>query len=244
MGKFPLVAAFCLASLCAMPLSAQNGGMRLHGIPASVGSIGIDGRTHGIPASVTSPTFDGAPIDGAPIQFNRFGPRDRVFVPVYIPYAAFPYSYDAYYEPQPQPQPVQVVVQPVIIREVPESATGERRQSGDEAQGDEGSRYGKHYLDSREQARSERRRTPVAEQPLPAPSTPKTPAVAVPEELPVTMLIFRDGHHGEVRNYAIVGENLIDLGNNRVMKKIPLNTLDLPATKRENEQNGIEFHLP
>jgi hypothetical protein len=56
--------------------------------------------------------------------------------------------------------------------------------------------------------------------------------------------VFRDGHKAEIRNYAIVGSNLIDLGRGSAMKKIPLASLDIEATRKENEENGLDLHLP
>jgi len=41
-----------------------------------------------------------------------------------------------------------------------------------------------------------------------------------------------------------VGGNLIDLTKSSLLKKIPLTSLDLEATRRENEENGVDFHLP
>jgi hypothetical protein len=79
----------------------------------------------------------------------------------------------------------------------------------------------------------------VAAQAKPAPAT-----AATPDDSPMTTLVYRDGHKSEVRNYAIVGNNLIDLTRTPVMKKIPLDSLDLVATRKENEDNGVEFHTP
>ncbi len=62
--------------------------------------------------------------------------------------------------------------------------------------------------------------------------------------LPATVLIFRDGHRQEVHDYAIVGGNLFDLGTAHVMKKIPLAMLDLDATHKENDLNGVDFRVP
>jgi hypothetical protein len=78
----------------------------------------------------------------------------------------------------------------------------------------------------------------VARAAAPAPPQPSE------DSFPMTTLVFRDGHKSEVRNYAIVGSNLIDLTKSQVMKKIPLASLDLDATRKENEDNGIDFHLP
>ncbi len=58
-----------------------------------------------------------------------------------------------------------------------------------------------------------------------------------------TVLIYRDGHAEEVEDYAIVGKTIWVFNEARA-KKIPLADLDLPATKRDNEDRGIDFVLP
>jgi len=63
------------------------------------------------------------------------------------------------------------------------------------------------------------------------------------EAAPATMLVFRDEHKQEVKNYAIVGQTLwvYDLPHTQ---KIPLTDLDLPATTKANDDRGVSFHLP
>ena len=58
-----------------------------------------------------------------------------------------------------------------------------------------------------------------------------------------TVLVFKDGHRLEIKNYAIQGNMLYDLtaGHRR---KIELAELDLAATQKENEDRGIDFELP
>jgi hypothetical protein len=74
---------------------------------------------------------------------------------------------------------------------------------------------------------------------------PKPAPAPQPEDAgPPTTLVYRDGHKTELRNYAIVGSNLLDLTKSPVIKKIPLASLDLDATRRENEENGVDFYLP
>ncbi|HEX6823453.1 MAG TPA: hypothetical protein VF123_15455 [Candidatus Sulfotelmatobacter sp.] len=58
-----------------------------------------------------------------------------------------------------------------------------------------------------------------------------------------TVLIFRDRHLKEVTNYAIVGQNLLDLTPQH-HEKIPLANLDLPATARANDDRGVSFRVP
>jgi hypothetical protein len=60
---------------------------------------------------------------------------------------------------------------------------------------------------------------------------------------PATLLIFRDQHKLEIQNYAIVGQTLWNFSPQRT-QKIPLSSLDLPATEKANEDRGVDFHLP
>jgi hypothetical protein len=63
------------------------------------------------------------------------------------------------------------------------------------------------------------------------------------EAAPATVLVFRDEHKQEVKNYAIVGQMLwvFDLQHTQ---KIPLSDLDLPATTKANDARGVDFQLP
>jgi len=58
-----------------------------------------------------------------------------------------------------------------------------------------------------------------------------------------TELVFRDKHTEEVQNYAIVGQTLWILNAQRA-RKIPLAELDIPATKKANDDRGVDFQLP
>lgn len=193
----------------------------------------------GVPPSVMSPTpcliggglgcgtsFGG----GFNIQHNphiRIGrrPRHRPVFPVAYP-VYYPYAYPMLYEDQAQPPPVTVE----INNEIPGPTVFERnwregQRDGRVPAGDD-SRYGTHYLDERE------RREASAPQPAPEPL-----------EIVSTMLIYRDGHKREVRNYAIVGETLYEIGG-LTAHKIPLAELDLEATRRENDERGVQFSMP
>jgi hypothetical protein len=67
-------------------------------------------------------------------------------------------------------------------------------------------------------------------------------------ELPPTLLIFRDGHRELVPEYAIVGATLYAhedyWQSGQWMKNIQLSTVNIPATVRANQNNGIKFTLP
>jgi hypothetical protein len=57
------------------------------------------------------------------------------------------------------------------------------------------------------------------------------------------VLVFKDGHQLEVENYAIVGPTLYDLTEGHP-RKVQLADLDLSATLKQNDDRGIDFHLP
>ena len=63
------------------------------------------------------------------------------------------------------------------------------------------------------------------------------------EPAPATVLVFRDQHKQEVKNYAIVGQALWAFGAQKI-QKIPLSDLDLAATAEINDENGVTFRLP
>jgi hypothetical protein len=67
-------------------------------------------------------------------------------------------------------------------------------------------------------------------------SRPKTESQA-------TELVFRDKHTEEVQNYAIVGQTFWIL-NVEKARKIPIAQLDIPATRKVNEDRGVDFQLP
>jgi len=73
----------------------------------------------------------------------------------------------------------------------------------------------------------------------PTPGEPEEPVSAQPS----TVLIFKDGHQSDVINYAIVGDTLFDFGAGRT-HKIPLADLDLAATRKANDDHGVEFQMP
>jgi hypothetical protein len=66
--------------------------------------------------------------------------------------------------------------------------------------------------------------------------------------LPPAVLVFRDGHQQEVRDYTIAGGILYARGNywndGYWNRKIPLSALNLPASLRASENNGVKFILP
>lgn len=71
------------------------------------------------------------------------------------------------------------------------------------------------------------------------PQAAPTPSARATDAPPVT-LVFRDGRRVEASNYAIAG-NTFWIVNQRTARKVAMSDLDLPATRRVNEQNGVEL---
>lgn len=80
---------------------------------------------------------------------------------------------------------------------------------------------------------------------LRAERAPSVPASQAPEPQirAETVLVFRDHHSEEIQNFAIVGETLWVFTEQRA-RKIPIATLDVPATTKANDSRGIDFRLP
>ncbi len=237
-------------ALLALPAVAQ-----VRGVPASVTSMAPwRSFTPGPPASVTSlgPNGFSAPCSSpgplipsamgcTPTQFttgNFFPvPRDRGKInlhprhryggayayPVYVPYA-----YPVMAEPVPE---VEAEQEPPALTVFENRPTYQRPPYGNAV---ESARYGTHYFDGQQPA------APAAPS-GPAPDTTSAPPDTREQE-PI-LLIFRDGHQQEVKNYAIIGQTLYDLGT-FVARKIPLAALDLKATLKANDERGVEFSLP
>jgi hypothetical protein len=219
--------------LCVVPalVAQRGGGLELHGIPGSVTDPGVNGVPHGIPASVTDPTPRRVPGNFTGMQGHHHGTVG--FALPYYGYYGVPYydpsDYSQYDQSQAQPvqqQPQQPPPpQVIIIKEEPSTS-------------DEESRYGEHSFNEEDRGRRAQAHDQLAQtRPAPAPQLAQ-------DNSPATILIYRDGHKSEVRNYAIVGGNLVDLTRSPVLKKIPLDSLDLEATRKANEDNGVDFHTP
>jgi hypothetical protein len=69
------------------------------------------------------------------------------------------------------------------------------------------------------------------------------PRPSLEENTPSTILLFRDGHRSEIRNYAIVGQTVWVFTEQRA-RKIPLSDLDIEATRKVNTERGVEVPLP
>jgi hypothetical protein len=68
------------------------------------------------------------------------------------------------------------------------------------------------------------------------------------EELPATVIVFRDGRSEELSGYSIIGSTLYAkadyFSTGEWTRKIPLATIDIAATTKQNQDRGVKFDLP
>ncbi len=202
------------------------------GPPASVTSLGPNGYSGGcsgpfIPSAMgcTSIDFTGSPYYPPTWTGNKRHKRHHNGG-AYPLYGGYGYAY-AY------PVAVPVEAEAEEEPEAPAPTIFENRPTS--AYVTDGSRYGAHYLDSREQQKPAAPPADMADE--------NTAGTASAVDVIPVVLVYRDGHQQEVRNYAIVGQTLYDLGT-FVAHKIPLADLNLQATIKANEDRGVEFSVP
>ena len=203
---------------------------QIHGVPASVTSIGFGGNfssAPGVPASVTSLGPFG--LGNSPAVFRTcclnafrtgnnppvFGGRRHgghtAFFPVAVPVYSVPYT-------------------PVIVVQ-PESPAYD--EDGEAA-----------VVTTRHTERIRHVRERIVEEESEPPAPAAISAVSEPVVAqPATVLVFQDGHRSEIQNYAIVGDTLFNLTDSRSYK-ILLADLDLGATRKANADRGVDFQLP
>ncbi|HSS97193.1 MAG TPA: hypothetical protein VLK33_09190 [Terriglobales bacterium] len=210
-------------------------GNRGGGPPASVTSLGFGGnRGSGPPASVTSQGFGAGQnrffSSGTNHQFHRnHNPQRNNFFPQnnYGAVYAVPVPY---YVPLDTAEPVDDTMEQVTAP--PAQYLGgptvfDRRGTGAPAAAP---------LERAPREESAREEFPKD---VEAPAVQSAPA----KEQPETLLVFKDGRHVEVQNYAIVGDMLYDMTPGH-SHKVLLADLDLDATTKQNDERGIDFRLP
>ncbi len=65
----------------------------------------------------------------------------------------------------------------------------------------------------------------------------------VEQERAAAVLVYRDGHQAEVRDYAVVGQTLWVFAG-ETTRRVSLADVNLEATNRLNDARGIDFALP
>ena len=150
--------------------------------------------------------------------------HDRGFAN-FVPWGGYYYSPYIDYDAQAQ---AEYEAQQAAARALQEQTEDQIRQQALQKTIDDLKDYNERRDREMEQERLARDSAP------PQPSAPAGPAI---------ILVFKDGHRAEVYNYAIMGNTFYDLSDGR-SHKIPLADLDLEATTRVNDENGVNFRLP
>lgn len=183
------------------------------------GSVGI-GSSVSFGHNPRFSVFVGSRAFHRPHRYVYPYPYSYSYVYPYVVYPMYPLSsYDAY----------DYVAQPAQPAYVYDYATGEGAYPAEVGLNEQMRREGVGiYAQPRASA-------PQATQPAATPAPNR--------EMAATVLIYRDGRRAEVHNYAIVGQTLWTF-NERVATKVPLDQLDLAATKQANADRGMDFVVP
>lgn len=227
-----------------------------HSILASVLSAGLIGslvffvspsaaQINGTPSSVTSPGFGGRPVNGTPPSVTSLGPRGfspQFRGPVVTPQRTF---HDGHNGNEHHRHPRNGEFIGPLMYAVPVPYAVDNGMTGDsDTEDDSNYQGGPTIFDRRGSGASSYvpgvRDVPPAHQE----QTASEDAQADPEPAQEpTLLVFKDGHKVEVTNYAIVGATLFDLTPGHA-RKVTLADLDLEATRKQNDDRGVNFQLP
>ena len=227
-----------------------------HGVPASVVSPTADGRQHGVPASVVSPTQ--LPFGVNPPQrsirihgpLRRFGnPRShrQVFlpIPVFYPFyndGSYPSAADPYVPDSSSADPAPAQQQEASERSDDELRAAYLQGARDAMSQQADSRYGEHYMDSRERPRQPREERKSEKRSQPSEDNDSPTPIPVEDKTPAAVFIFKDGHQLETKNYAIMNGTLFDFSS-KTLKKIQLDEIDSAATLKANDDRGLAVKL-
>ncbi len=247
-----------VVSFLAFALQVSQAQTFSHGAPASVVSPTADGRQHGVPASVVSPTqlpFGVHPQRSIRIHgpLRRFGnPRShrQVFLPIPVFYPFYnDESYPSVADPSvadsssADPAPAQQASQQSSNDRSDDELRAAYLQGARDAMSQQGgSRYGEHYMDSRERRRQPQEERNSDKQSQPNNETDPPAAVPVEDKTPAAVFIFKDGHQLETKNYAIMNGTLFDFSS-KTLRKIQMDEIDSAATLKANDDRGVVMKL-
>ncbi len=214
--------AFALAA--GLPVHAQ-----VNGVPPSVTSIGFGGRLiNGIPPSVTSL----GPNGYGSLPFFR-GCCESFFLPAYPSVSGHHHRH----KNKDKDRDLVGVIEPVYIPYAVEADDSRNDDSPDDDSPDVEYAHGAGPMNA-----DSLHKRPISESPALSGDPMKRAGEPVTAQ-PSTVLVFKDGHRSEIRNYAVIGDTLFDFAPDRT-HKILLADLDLPATHKANDDRGVDFQIP
>lgn len=223
--------------------------------------MGSHAQVNGAPTSVTSPGFGGRPVNGTPASVSSVGPQGyappfRTGTPGTVPFQHHPKNgqhghhnegNNTFVGPMYYAVPIPYGVDGAPAPEDEAYANDDADHQGGPTVFDRrGSGERSYVAPERDAAPAHAQRDDAgptrserSDATPPAEATPEPE----PEPLDPTVLVFKDGHKLEVENYAIVGSSIFDLTQGR-RHKIALAELDIPATRKANDERGVIFQLP
>jgi hypothetical protein len=220
------------AAFLTVPAWGQRRGGASGGFAGHAGFSGGHSMVGGRGPTMSSPSFASVQRGGVHIVVNGFGHpgsapflfhHHRYYSWPYAGYYGYPYyGYPGYY--------------------------GDEAYSADSYQSYPTYDYSSAYVDnSREQAEIDRLENEVDRLRAEREARESQPSSAsqsrAKAESQSTEIVFRDKRTEQVQNYAIVGQTFWVISEQRA-RKIPLADLDIPATKKANDDRGVEFQLP
>jgi hypothetical protein len=85
----------------------------------------------------------------------------------------------------------------------------------------------------------------TAQSPL---STRAAQPTSLVQEMPPTILVFRDGHNEELTSYSIIGDSIYTKSDywtsGTWTRTIQIADLDISSTLKQNQRRGVKFELP
>jgi hypothetical protein len=202
------------------------------------------------PAASSVSTGTGGHAAGAAMVHSSPGvvviPRTGPVVPPTgtVPFASVPHHNPVHVHHRRQDSAPALGVYPYAYA-VPVPYQGDDTQNGQDAEDDNDPDYqGGPTVFDRRGSGADSYVPPVNDVPKPHATENADADPPAPEAPPQpTMLVFKDGQKLQVENYAIVGATLYDLTPGR-HRKIMLADLDLDATEKLNDEQGVSFQLP
>jgi len=197
-------------------------------------------QINGAPASVTSPGFGGRAINGTPSSVTSLGPRGfapNSRVTFLAPGTRRNPDHHPRHRRNHEPGFPLIYAVPVPYGVDNAATSGEV-----DAAPEENDQGGPTIFDRRGSGAASYV-PPVRN--ISAPHAEQAASVPIGDSDPPepTVLVFKDGRKLEVGNYAIVGATLFDLTPGHP-RKIALAELDLDSTRQQNDDRGMNFHLP
>lgn len=223
-----------LTVILTLMMTATLASAQIHGIPAGATSLGPNGYSQPIDASRDFGRDDGRAGDG----YRNMRLHQRYYpVPVAMPYYIYGYQdSDALDQiaarlnqlertAEKKNETVQTAAQPTpIVVEV---------------------KLPEQHLVPAAGAQGGQSATSGAAATLMVPAANHTGSAPVAAPVPVedfapVVLVFRDGHRIEIKDYALVAGAVVDVSS-AAMPRYAVADLDLAATKDENQRRGISF---